>query len=126
MSHFSMCVPTKSTVKFSNGNTVHDQLMETILCYIYNCPITYPVGPVYYFLCHHYNNISLDALNFYVDFKKVTSEPLEHCDFVDPQNCSWISPHHTGNNLQYLVGNDMLQKRTYMPKVDLKIRNAFK
>ena len=97
-----MCVPTKYTVKLSNGNTVHNQSIETILCYICNFPITYPVGPVYYFLCHHYNSISLDALKVCVDFKKVTSEPLEHCDFVDPQGRSWRSPYQTRNNLDYL------------------------
>ena len=35
-------------------------------------------------------------------FKKVTSEPLEHCDFVDPQGPSWWSPYKTCNNLDYL------------------------
>ena len=34
--------------------------------------------------------ISLGALKFYVVFKKGTSEPLEHCDFVYPQGCSRI------------------------------------
>ena len=28
-------------------------------------------------------------------FKKVTSEPLEHRDFVDPQGSPWISPYQT-------------------------------
>ena len=28
-------------------------------------------------------------------FKNVTSEPLEHCDFVDPQGRSWRSPYQT-------------------------------
>ena len=32
----------------------------------------------------------------------VTSETLEHCDFVDPQGRSWISPYQTCNNLDYL------------------------
>ena len=35
-------------------------------------------------------------------FFNYTSEPLEHCDFVDPQVCSWISPYQTCNNLDYL------------------------
>ena len=121
-----MFVPTKATAKLANGNMGLAQGIGIILCHFPNCSIIYPVGPVYYCPGHPSNTISSGALKFYIGFKKVTSEPLEHCDFVDPQNCSWISPHHTGNNLQYLVGNDMLQKRTYMPKVDLKIRNAFK
>ena len=41
-------------------------------------------------------------LKFYIGFKKVTSEPLEHCDFVDPQGCSWISLYQTHNNVDYL------------------------
>ena len=28
--------------------------------------------------------------NFMLDFKKVTSEPLEHCNFIDPQGRSWV------------------------------------
>ena len=35
-------------------------------------------------------------------FKKVKSEPLENCDFVDPQCHSWRSPYQTSNNLDYL------------------------
>ena len=35
-------------------------------------------------------------------FLKVIYEPLEHCDFVDPQGCSWRSPYQTQNNLDYL------------------------
>ena len=35
-------------------------------------------------------------------FQKITSEPLENCDFVDSQYHSWISPYKTRNNLDYL------------------------
>ena len=41
-------------------------------------------------------------LKFYIGFKIVTSEPLQHCDFVDPQCCSWRSHCQTRNNLDYL------------------------
>ena len=41
-------------------------------------------------------------LKLYIGFKKVTSEPLEHCDFVDSQGRSWISPYQTRNNLDYI------------------------
>ena len=84
MSHFSMFVPTKATVKLANGNTGHAQGIRIILCRFPICSIIHPVGPVYYCLGHPSNTISSGALNFYVGFKKVTSEPLEHCDFVDP------------------------------------------
>ena len=84
MSHFSMFVPTKATVKLDNGNTVHAQGIGIILCCFPNCLIIYPVGPVYFFPGHPSNNISSGALKFYIGFKKVTSEPIEHCDFVDP------------------------------------------
>ena len=62
----------------------------------------YPVGPVYYCPGHPSNTISSGALKFYIGFKTVTSEPLEHCDFVDPQGFSWISPCQTRNNLDHL------------------------
>ena len=39
---------------------------------------------------------------FYIDFKKVASDPLEHCEFVDPQGRSWRSPYQTHKNLDYL------------------------
>ena len=42
------------------------------------------------------------SFKFYVEFKNVTSEPLEHCDFVDPQGRSWISLYQTQTNLDYL------------------------
>ena len=97
-----MFVPTKVTVKLANGNTGHAQGIGIILCRFPNCSIIYPVGPVYYFPGHPSNTISSGVLKFYIGFKKVTSEPLEHCDFVDPQGCSWRSPYKTRNNLDYL------------------------
>ena len=81
MSHFSMFVPTKATAKLANLNTRHAQGIGIISCRFINCFIIYPMGKVY---------ISLGALKFYVVFKKGTSEPLEHCDFVYPQGCSRI------------------------------------
>ena len=92
MSHFSMLVPTKATVKLANGNTGHDQVIGIVLCRFPNFSIIYPVGPVYYCPGHPSNTISSGVLKFYICFKKVTSETLEHCDFVDPHGRSWISP----------------------------------
>ena len=61
MSHFSMFVPTKDTVKLSNGNTGHSQGIGIILCHFPNCSIIYPVGPVYYCPGHPSNtNIQWD------------------------------------------------------------------
>ena len=97
-----MFVPTKATVKLVNGNTGHAQGIGIILCCFPNCLIIYPVGPVYYCTGHPSNTISSGALKFYIGFKKVTSEPLEHCDFVDPQDRSWRSPYQTRKNLDYL------------------------
>ena len=37
MSHFSMFVTTKATVKLANGNTVHVQGIGIILCHFPNC-----------------------------------------------------------------------------------------
>ena len=102
MSHFSMFVPTKAPVKLANGNTGHAQGIGIILCRFPNCSIIYPVVPVYYCTCHPSNTISSVALKFYIGFKKVKSEPLAHCDFVDPQVGSWRSLHQTRNNLDYL------------------------
>ena len=97
-----MFVPTKSTLKLGNGNMGHAQVIGVILCRFPNCSIIYPVGPVYYFPIHPYNTISSGSLKFYVGFPKVTSEPLENCNFVEPQGYSWISPYQTQNNLDYL------------------------
>ena len=95
MSHFSMFGPNKNTVKLANGNTGHAEGIGIILCRFPYCLIIYPVGPVYYFPGHPSNAISSGDLKFYVGFQKVTSKPLEHCDFVDPQGHSWRSPYQT-------------------------------
>ena len=97
-----MFVPTKDTLKLANGNTVYAQGIGVVLCRFPNCFIIYPVGPVYYFPGHPSDTISSGALKFYIGFLKVTSEPFEHCDFVDPQGCSWRSPYQTRNNLDCL------------------------
>ena len=64
MSHFSMFVPTKATVKLANGNTVHAQGIGIILCRFPNFSIIYPVGPVYYCSGHPSNTISSGALMY--------------------------------------------------------------
>ena len=76
MSHFSMFVPTKATVKLANGNTVHAQGIEIILCHFPIYPIIYPVGEVYYCPGYPSNTISLGALKIYVGFQFVTFELL--------------------------------------------------
>ena len=81
---------------------VHSQVIGITLCHFTNCSIIYPVCPVYYFPVHPSNTISSGTLKFYVGFQKVTSEPLENCEFVDPQGCSWISPYQTQNIFDYL------------------------
>ena len=63
-----------------------------ILRHFTNCPIIYPAGTVYYCLGHPSNTILSGALKYYVGSKKVISELLENCDFVDPQGHSWRSP----------------------------------
>ena len=82
MSHFSMFVPTNANVKLANENTVNAQGIGIIFCRFPNFPIIYPVVPVYYCAVHPSNTILSDALKFYVGFQKVTSEPLEHCNFL--------------------------------------------
>ena len=88
MSHFSMFVPTKATVKLVNGNTGHAKGIRIILCCFPNCYIIYPVGTVYYCPGNLYKTISSGALKFYIGFKKVTFETPEHGDFFDPQGRS--------------------------------------
>ena len=73
LSHFSMFVPTKTTVKLSNGNTGHAQVIGVILYRFPKYSIIYPVVPVYYFPGHPSNTISSSALKVYVGFKKFTS-----------------------------------------------------
>ena len=101
MSRFSMFVQTKATVKFYNGNTGHSQGTGVVLCRFPGCSIIYPVGPVYHCPGHPSNTISSGALNFYIGFFLLTYEPLEDCDLVDPQGCSWRSTYHTHNNIDY-------------------------
>ena len=101
-STFSIFVPTRANMKFSGGNMGHAQLIGIILCRFTNCPNIYHVGPVYYYPGHPSNTISLDALKFHVGFQKVISEPLEYCDFVNPQGRSWRSKYVTQHNLDYL------------------------
>ena len=48
ISHFSMFIPTKSTVTLSNGKTVHAQVIGIVLCCFPTFSIIYPVGRVYY------------------------------------------------------------------------------
>ena len=58
--------------------------------------------PLYYCPSHPSNTISSGSIKFYVTFQKVTSEPLENCDFVDPQGRYRRSTYKTQNNLDYL------------------------
>ena len=102
MSHFSIFVLTKATVKLDNGNTLHAQWIGIVLCRFTYWSIIYSMGPVYYFTCPPSNTISSGTLKIYVGFQKVTYEPLEHCDFVDPQGFSWISPYQTQNKKDYI------------------------
>ena len=57
MSHFSMFVPTKATVKLANEKTGHAQVIGIILFHSPKRPIIYLAGPVYYFPGHPYNTI---------------------------------------------------------------------
>ena len=81
MSHFSMFVPTKATVKLVNGNTVHAQGIGVILCRFPNCSIIYPVGPVYYCLGHPSKTLSAGALKFYFGFKRLHLNLLNVVNF---------------------------------------------
>ena len=93
MSQFYMFVPTNTNVKLANVNTVHAQVIGIMLFHFTNCSIIYLVGPVYYCPGHPSNTISSCALKFYFGFINITSEPLEHCDFFEPQGRSWRSPY---------------------------------
>ena len=129
MSHFYMFVPTKYTVKLDDGNTRHAQGIGIILCRFTNFSIIYLVGPVYYCPGNPSNTISSGALKFYIGFKNVTYESLEHCDFFDPQGCSWRSPHQTCNNLNYLQPeivkiNPHRDKKIVFPTVCGLIKNS--
>ena len=91
MPHYSMSAPNKATAKLANGNTGYSKVIEIILCCFTKCTIIYPVGPAYYCLVHFSSTIQLGAFRFCIGFQKVTYEPFENCDFVDPQSCSWRS-----------------------------------
>ena len=71
MSHYSMFVPTKATLKMDNLNTGHAQVIGVILCRFTNCSIIYPVVPVYYCPGHSSNTISSGALKFYIGLKRL-------------------------------------------------------
>ena len=58
--------------------------------------------PVYYCPVQPSNTISSGDLKFYAGFQKVASENFEHCDIIDPQGHSWISPYITQNNLDHV------------------------
>ena len=81
MSHFYMFVLTKANVKLDHGNMGHTQAIGVFLYFLPNCPVIYPLVPVYYFLGQPYITISPGALKFYVGFQRFTTEPLEHCNF---------------------------------------------
>ena len=95
MSQFSMFLPIEATAKLANQNTGYAQVIGIISCCFPNCYILYPVGPFYYCPGHPYDTISSGALKFYVGFEKLTSEPLEYYEFVDPQGRPWRSPYKT-------------------------------
>ena len=44
----------------------------------------------------------MSELKRYVGSKNVTLEPIEYCDFLDPQGWSWTSEYTTQNNLYYI------------------------
>ena len=81
---------------------VHYQVIGIILCWFTNHAIIYLTRPVYYCSGHPSNIISSGAIKFYAGFQKVTSEALEHCDFLDPKGCSWRSPYWTQKILEYI------------------------
>ena len=102
MSHFSMFVPIKPGVESANVSMGHDQVIGIILCFFPKWYIIYPVLPVYYCPGNPSNTISLGYLKCFVGFQKVTSEPLEHCDFFNPQGCYWRTTYQTRKNLDYI------------------------
>ena len=98
MSQFSIFVPTNNTVKSSNGKTGYAQGIGMILFSFTNYVTIYPLGPFYYFPGHPYITIYWVYLKFYVGFQKGTTEPLQHCDFVDPQGSFKRSQYQNQNN----------------------------
>ena len=69
MSHFSMFVPTKATVKLANGNTVNAQVIRIFLCRFLNCSILCPVRTVYYCLSNPSKTSHQVSSNFMLVFK---------------------------------------------------------
>ena len=102
MSYLYMSSPIEATVKLTNTNTEHTQVIGFILYSFSNFPIIYTVAPVCYCTVHLSNTISLGALKFYVVFQKVVSEPLKHFDCLDPQGNYWRSPFRTQKLLDHL------------------------
>ena len=64
MSQFSLFVPTKATVKLSNGNMGYAQGIGIILCNFTNDLIIYMMGTVYYCPGYPYNTTSLSVQFF--------------------------------------------------------------
>ena len=58
--------------------------------------------PVYYYPGHPSNAFLLGDLKFYVEYQKFAYETFEHCDFVNPQVSSWISPYQAQLVFEYL------------------------
>ena len=70
MSHFSIFLPTKATVKLSNKNKGLSQIIVIIWWDFTKCPIIYPVVLVNHFPYNPSNDISLGPLKYYVGFHK--------------------------------------------------------
>ena len=85
MSQFVMFVLTKTTVKLANENTGWAQVIGIVLFCFPNYSIINPLGPVYYCPGHPSNTMPSYAVKCYVGFQKVKYDPIEHCDFVNPQ-----------------------------------------
>ena len=93
ISQFYISVQIKDSVKLAHGNMGHVQGIWIILCHFTNCPNLYAVIPD--FTGHPSVIISSGDLKCYFGFQNITSEPLEHCYFIEPQGCSWRSPYQT-------------------------------
>ena len=96
--HFYLFIPTHANLKLANGKIGNDQGIGVVLYHFKNCPVIYPLGPVYYCPYCPSNSISSGNLKCSDSFQKVASEPLKHCDFVYPQGCYWLSPTRTQKN----------------------------
>ena len=79
----------QSQCKFYYVNMGHDQGIGVILCRFHICTMIYSVVPVYYCLDHSSSTISSGDLKLCFGLQNVTSEPTEHCGFVDPQGGYW-------------------------------------